>query len=160
MKKTLLVSIFLVPLMLITTQIAYGANPLPDFPPGNNVEWGNYVGPDITGTLTFEQADVGFNTTFKGSCKNILFSNTAYFPLGFFDCISPEWLLGTCTQPGCLCIGSPEMLPDSLVPYDCYPDKRDVYYPVVYKVMEFAHDGTIKTAKIVARFPTIVPIKK
>jgi hypothetical protein len=155
MKKILLISILLIPLMLITIPIGYTCNPLPPPPPGS--EYGRYVGPNIIGTLTFEKTVEGYDVIFQGHCNNIPVNfDGGPIPAPPFEVISPEWLLGTCGLP--YCTGYPQVL--NFVSYECNPKEENVAPPVVYNVTQFVQDGDIITVHIVGKFPVIVPIKK
>ena len=172
MKKTVLLSISLIPLMLIVLPFGYAGNPPPPLPPGE--QYGNLVGPDIHGTITFVQISScndpstppGVSITFDGTCKdNTPVYNTFFFPVDFFSCVSPEWLLGTCGPDNpCGCNGLPQQLQLTIpIPDNCYPPnpkgkKTFNEYPVVTKVHNFYFDGsTVKTAEITAKWLTIVP---
>jgi len=174
MKNLLLASVLLISLMLIAIPTGYTGNPPPPLPPGE--QYGNLVGPDIHGTVTFVEISScndpstpsGVSITFDGWCKgkrNIPVYYTFFFSLDFFSCVSPEWLLGTCSPVPCGCNGLPQQLTIP-IPDDCSPPtphgKIIGYneYPVVTDVHNFYFDGyTVKTANIIAKWLTIVPTK-
>lgn len=160
MKKTLLVSIMLIPLMLIGVPICYAGNPLPLPPPFH--EYGNCIGPDVTGTLTVEKTQIGsLNVTFKGTCKKFPVTATILDFGGQFEIITPQYLLGDCGEctSNETCTGPQELW--AFIPPDCYPpDNKSVNpYPVVYKVIHYFENGNTKIFDIVGRWPVIIPIK-
>ena len=157
MKKTLLVSILLIPLMLIVAQIGYAGNPLPPLLPGS--EYGNCIGPDITGTLIVQYAgSAGILVTFNGNCRNFPVNYSQVpFPIAF-DLITPQFLLGTCggcTGSSLTCDG-PQELPFEF-PESCKPNNKDTnLYPVVYKIIHFVDGPSTKIIDIVGRWPIII----
>jgi hypothetical protein len=159
MKKTLSVSVLLISLMLITTQIAYGgSNPPPELPPG--YEYGQYMGPDITGTITVQlimSGDTPYGTSlaFYGSCKKNLVEPDPSIIVDsgvLFDKATPEYLIGTCGG----CKGPQQLL--FTFPDDCFPKNKYVNpYPFVYKVIHFIDNGNTKIFDIVGRWLVIIP---
>jgi hypothetical protein len=156
MKRMLMVTLLPISLILAITPIGYGANPGLPAPPG--YEYGQYVGPDVTGSVTFiENVDGSVNMSFYGSCKNniIEFNASPLGGPGFFEMITPEWLLGTCDD----CVGPQELSFVESYP-TCSSSNKDAYlFPVVYKVKKFVENGNTKSADIIGRFPVFVLIK-
>jgi hypothetical protein len=159
MKKTLLMSILLIPLMLIAAPIGYGGNPLPPLLPGS--EYGNCIGPDVTGTIIVEKLEAGgINVTFNGKCKKYPVTGSILNWGIPFESITPQSLLGTCGECTAIvgCVGPQELI--IAVPPDCYPNNKDVNeYPVVYKVIHFIESENTKIIDIVGRWPVIIRAK-
>lgn len=161
MKKIALVALFAIA-FLVVPPVGYAENPPPPLPPEE--QYGNYVGPDITGTAIFEQTASGVTITFTGSCRDIQFNYSQPWPVDFFDCISPEWLLGTCSPFPCGCNGLPQQMSFPF-PDDCYPQnpqgkKYFNRYPVVHQVINFTKNGGVINSKILGKWLTIIPVKK
>jgi hypothetical protein len=155
MKTKLALSVFLISLMLITTQTGYGGLNPPQPPP--NSTYGNFVGPDVTGTLTVDKTFGMTYFTFDGKCKNIPVYD--YLVLGpeFFDGVNEEYLLGDPEWPDCEECSGPYGLP---VPDDCVPTRELVDLKAYfYKVTDFSGSDDKKVFKVVLRFLTAVPIK-
>ena len=140
MKKTLLVSILLISLMLIAIPVGYAANPPP--PPPDM----KYVGPAIEGTIHIAPSlciEGWITATFVGECGKTHFSiGPGDFGGGSFDDITPESLEGQTLG-----------LVGDLIPMDCAPRKVEYGTEVrIYHVGKFSKIGNVITAHIIAKF--------
>ncbi len=139
MKKILLVSILIIPLMLITAAIGYAAEPPP---PGYTIG-----GPSVVGTLTLQNLrdDAGNETglitvTFRGFCKvEYVKMKLCYFylPVDSFASITKDMLLNYVLQ--------------GEGPPDCYSGcgGEDI---IITKVLLFRKKGDTITADVIFRF--------
>jgi hypothetical protein len=139
MKKILLVSVFLIPLMLLPPSISIGGEPPPGFTIG---------GPAIVGVLTLENerddfgVETGYMTvTFRGLCKiEYVKKKLCYFPL------PPEFPFAAITK---------EMLLNYVLQYegppDCYSEcgGEDI---IITRVLKFKNARDRITAEVIFRF--------
>ncbi|HVP80106.1 MAG TPA: hypothetical protein VMV04_19670 [Thermodesulfobacteriota bacterium] len=141
MKKILLVSVFLIPVMFFSPRISIGGEPPPGFTIG---------GPVIVGMLTLENErdDAGEPTgwmtvTFRGMCKvEYVKKKLCYFPLQipFADITKENLLYYVLQYEG---------------PSDCYSEcgGEDI---IITKVLKFKNAGDRIYAEVVFRF--LIPI--
>jgi hypothetical protein len=136
MKKILLVSILLIPLMLIVVPIGYAGNPPP---PGPDEK---FVGPAIVGTIQIQPGGSlgGFTATFSGQCRGTDFSIGPFDFGASFDSVTPEILEGqTLGYAG------------DQIPLNCAPSKGGFDTEVrIFNVTDFKKIGNLITAHVVA----------
>jgi hypothetical protein len=139
MKKILLVSILLIPLMLTVVPIGYAGNPPP--PPPDM----KFVGPNIGGTIQITPSlcvEGWITATFSGKCECTHFTIGPVNFGGSFDTVTPDVLEGqTLGYVG------------DQIPLDCATKKAGYGTEVIiFNVTEFSKIGNVITAHIVAKF--------